>query len=45
MKHKVIKTNAEYEAALARIEKLMDARRNKPQGDDTAPRSLQVFIL
>ena len=33
MKPKVIKTEHEYEAALARIEKLMDAKRNTPQGD------------
>jgi HTH-type transcriptional regulator / antitoxin HigA len=31
---KVIKTEAEYGAALARIEKLMDARRNTPHGDE-----------
>ena len=40
MRHKVIKTNAEYEAALARIEKLMDARRNTPQGDE-----LELLVL
>lgn len=34
MKAKVIKTKAEYEAALARIEKLMDAAPNTPQGDE-----------
>src|SRR3974390_569248 len=42
MKHKVIKTNAEYEAALARIEKLMDAKRNTPQGDELELLSLLV---
>ncbi len=31
---KVIKTESEYEAALARIEKLMDAKRNTAQGDE-----------
>ena len=34
IKAKVIKTESEYEAALARIEKLMDAKRNTPQGDE-----------
>jgi HTH-type transcriptional regulator/antitoxin HigA len=34
MKAKVLKTKAEYEAALARIEKLMDATPNTPQGDE-----------
>jgi len=34
IKAKVIKTESEYEAALARIEKLMDAARNTPQGDE-----------
>ena len=40
MKHKVIKTEAECSAALARIEKLMDAKRNIPQGDE-----LELFSL
>jgi HTH-type transcriptional regulator/antitoxin HigA len=34
MKPKVIKTGSEYEAVLARIDRLMDARRNTPQGDE-----------
>src|SRR5947209_11730248 len=34
MKAKVIKTRSEYSAALARIEKLMDARPHSPQGDE-----------
>ncbi len=34
IKAKIIKTESEYEAALARIEKLMDAKRNTPQGDE-----------
>ena len=42
MKVKVIKTESEYEAALARIEKLIDARRNTPQGDELELLSLLV---
>lgn len=42
MKTKVIKTKAEYEATLARIEKLMDAAPNTPQGDDLELLSLLV---
>lgn len=42
MKAKVIKTESEYAAALARIEKLMDARRNTPQGDELELLSLLV---
>ena len=42
MKVKVIKTRAEYEAALARIEKLMDAAPNTPQGDELELLSLLV---
>ena len=34
MKPKVIKTEPEYEAALARIDTLMDAKRNTPRGDE-----------
>ena len=34
MKPKVIKTESEYEAALARIEKLMDAKPNTAPGDE-----------
>ena len=42
MKAKVIKTESEYAAALARIEKLMDAKRNTPQGDELELLSLLV---
>lgn len=31
---KVLKTESECEAALARIDKLMDAKRNTPEGDE-----------
>ena len=34
MKPKVIKSRKEHEAALARIEKLMDARPGTPAGDE-----------
>jgi HTH-type transcriptional regulator/antitoxin HigA len=40
MKTKVIKTKAEHEAALARIDRLMDAKRNTPQGDE-----LELLVL
>ena len=39
---KVVKTESEYAAALARIEKLMDAKRNTPQGDELELLSLLV---
>ena len=42
MKARIIKTKAEYEAALARIEKLMDAAPNTPQGDELELLSLLV---
>ena len=42
MKAKIIKTKAEYEAALARIDKLMDAAPNTPQGDELELLSLLV---
>ena len=42
MKTKVIKTKAEYESALARIEKLMKAAPNTPQGDELDLLSLLV---
>src|SRR3954447_16793072 len=42
MKAKIIKTKTEYEAALARIDKLMDAAPNTPQGDQLALLSLLV---
>ena len=34
MRTKVIKTGSEYAAALARVEKLMDAKPNTPPGDE-----------
>ena len=42
MKAKVIKTRADYEAALARVEKLMDAMSKTPQGDELELLSLLV---
>ena len=42
MKTKVVKTESEYAAALARIEKLMDAKRNSPRGDELELLSLLV---
>jgi HTH-type transcriptional regulator/antitoxin HigA len=42
MKAKVIKTKAEYEAALARVDKLMDATPDTPQGDELELLSLLV---
>jgi HTH-type transcriptional regulator/antitoxin HigA len=42
MKARVIKTIREYEAALARVEKLMDAKRNTSQGDELDLLSLLV---
>lgn len=42
MKVKVIKTESEYAAALARIEKLMDAKGSTPQGDELELLSLLV---
>ncbi len=42
IKVKVIKTESEYEATLARVEKLMDAKRNTPQGDELELLSLLV---
>ncbi|HZR16249.1 MAG TPA: DNA-binding protein [Verrucomicrobiae bacterium] len=42
MKAKIIKTKREYEAALARIDKLMDAAPNTPQGDELELLSLLV---
>ncbi|MEA3239147.1 MAG: transcriptional regulator, partial [Candidatus Bipolaricaulota bacterium] len=34
MRPKVIKTNAEYEAALARLDELLDAKPGTPEGDE-----------
>jgi HTH-type transcriptional regulator/antitoxin HigA len=34
MRAKIIKTESDYAAALSRIEKLMDAKRNTPHGDE-----------
>jgi len=42
MKPKVIKTESDYAAVLARIGQLMDARRNTPQGDELELLSLLV---
>lgn len=42
MKAKVIKTESEYAAALARIEKLMEARPDSAQGDELELLSLLV---
>jgi len=42
MKAKVIKTASEYAAALARIDKLMDAKANTPQGEELELLSLLV---
>jgi HTH-type transcriptional regulator / antitoxin HigA len=42
MKAKVVKTESEYAAALARVGKLMDAKRNTPQGDKLELLSLLV---
>jgi HTH-type transcriptional regulator/antitoxin HigA len=42
MRVKVIKTESEYAAALARVEKLMDAKPGTPQGDALEILSLLV---
>jgi len=42
MKVKVIKTESEYATALARMEKLMDAKHDTPQGDELELLSLLV---
>ena len=42
MKPKVIKTDSEYAAVLARIDKLMNAKANTPQGDELELLSLLV---
>lgn len=42
MKAKVIKSRSDYEAALGRIEALMDAKRKTPQGDELELLSLLV---
>ena len=42
MKAKVIKTETEYAAALARVEKLMDAKPGTSQGDELEVLSLLV---
>lgn len=42
MKAKVIKTKAEHESTLVRIEKRMDARLNSPEGDELDLLSLLV---
>jgi HTH-type transcriptional regulator/antitoxin HigA len=43
MKTKLIKTESECAAALARIEKHMDARPGTPQGDELEVLSLLVY--
>src|SRR6516162_2881194 len=40
MKAKIIKTEAEYQATLARIEKIFDARPGTPKGDE-----LELLLL
>jgi HTH-type transcriptional regulator/antitoxin HigA len=42
MKTKVIKTESEYAAALARVDKLMDAKPHTPQGDELEILSLLI---
>jgi len=42
MKPKVIRTDSDCAAVLARIEELMDAKRNTPQGDELEFLSLLV---
>jgi HTH-type transcriptional regulator/antitoxin HigA len=42
MKAKIIKTESDCAAALSRIEKLMDAKRHTPQGDELELLSLLV---
>ena len=42
MKTKLIKTESEYAAALARVEKLMEARHGTPQGDELEVLSLLI---
>ena len=42
MKTKLIKTESEYAAVLARAEKLMDARAGTPQGDELEVLSLLI---
>jgi HTH-type transcriptional regulator/antitoxin HigA len=42
MKTKVIKTESEYAAALARVEKLMDAKPDTSQGDELEILSLLI---
>ena len=42
MKAKILKTESDYVTALARIEKLMDAKPNTPQGDELELLSLLI---
>ncbi len=44
MKPKVIKTEAQYRAALARIDQLMEARPRTPAGDELELLSLLVYV-
>jgi HTH-type transcriptional regulator / antitoxin HigA len=39
---KIIKTEAEYEAALQRLEVIFDAKRNTPEGDELDLLSLVI---
>lgn len=41
-KYKIIKTEAEYEKAIARIEEIMDAKPGTPEGDELELLSLLV---
>ncbi|HZM02954.1 MAG TPA: hypothetical protein VFC44_08005 [Candidatus Saccharimonadales bacterium] len=43
MKAKLLKTESDYTAALARVEKLMDAEPNTPQGDELEVLSLLIY--
>jgi HTH-type transcriptional regulator/antitoxin HigA len=43
MKTKLIKTESDYAAALARVKKLMDARLGSPQGDELDILSLLIY--
>jgi HTH-type transcriptional regulator/antitoxin HigA len=42
MKAKLIKTESDYAAALARVDKLMDAKAGTPQGDELEVLSLLI---
>ena len=42
MKTKLVKTESDYAAALARVEKLMESKPNTPQGDELEVLSLLI---